>query len=301
MSRSSKLFVLPVMLTGFLLLSPLLLHGSTQPPQEAHLNNQDAGGLKGLKTPFKFVVVGDNRTGMVIYGQLVDEIEKESPAFIVNTGDVIADGGSVDEWNDFVMLSSPLTMPYFLTPGNHEINSRSAEALYKNLVDQPGNKLYYSFEAGDALFVVLDSEEPGKEAKVTGEQYDWLERQLKSSRKKFKFVFVHRPLFPAKMLHFSACLSSHRDCRDSLECLLEKYKVDVLFAGHEHLYKRQYICGVTHITTGGGGAPLYASEKEGGFHHFITVKMDKNSASFRVTDMDGKVRDEFSIIKDKKP
>jgi predicted phosphodiesterase len=301
--RKGKLFVLPALLAGMLFLTPYLLHGSTPsiPPQATHLNNQDPSALKKIRAPFRFVVIGDNRTGTAVYGQLVDAIVKESPAFVVSTGDVISDGKNLEEWNEFVRISSPLTMPYFLTPGNHEISGKAAEAMYKGLVDQPGNKLYYSFEVGDALFIVLDSEEPGKEAKVTGEQYKWLEEQLKGSRDKFKFVFVHRPLYPAKMLHFTACLSRHKDCRDSLECLLEKYKVDVLFAGHEHLYKRQYVCGVTHIITGGGGAPLYASEKEGGFNHYIAITVNDGSASFRVTDIDNRTRDEFSILKDKKP
>ncbi|MGA2192432.1 MAG: metallophosphoesterase [Nitrospirota bacterium] len=297
-SGKFKLVVLPLAVYGIFGLSPFWMHKATPAP-DVHLTNQSASSLKDIKTPFKFVVIGDNRTGVDIYKKFVTDIVKDSPVLVVNTGDVIADGGSGKEWTEFVNASAPLTMPYFLAPGNHEINGRTAEDFYKQEVRQPGTGLYYSFDAGNCLFLVLDSEQPGHVAKVEGEQYAFAEEQLKNSDKKFKFVFIHRPLYPGKFgMHLTDSLNSHKELRDRLESLFEKYKVTVLFCGHEHMYNRQYVNGVTHIITGGGGAPLYTSDKRGGFHHYVLVSVNDDSVCIKVIDDKGNIRDEFSIVKD---
>ncbi|MDA8431577.1 MAG: hypothetical protein M0Z60_01285 [Nitrospiraceae bacterium] len=44
-----------------------------------------------------------------------------------------------------------------------------------------------------------------------------------------------------------------------------------VFVGHEHLYLRSTIDGVTEIITGGGGATLYAGEGKGRFYHFLLI------------------------------
>jgi predicted phosphodiesterase len=81
--------------------------------------------------------------------------------------------------------------------------------------------------------------------------------------------------------------------RDRLQALFVKYNVELVSTGHEHLYERKSVDGVTHIITGGGGAPLYADEKDGGFNHFIVVTVDGDKVSAEVVDGNNKVRDRF--------
>jgi predicted phosphodiesterase len=299
---SLKLVVLPLLAAGFLGFSPFSIQTVPSAPDKppVRILNQNACGLKDLKNPFTFVVIGDNRSGNDIYAKLVSMIAKDDPAFVMNTGDVIMEGGDRSEWDEFATLSKPLTMPYFLTPGNHEIANKVTEKEYKHCATNPGNDLYYSFTAGNALIVVLDSEETGMHAKIAGEQYKWLEDQLKNSDKKFKFVFLHRPLYPAKKLHVVACMSRYKDKRDRLQALFQEYGVDIVFAGHEHLYHRQEICGVTHVITGGGGAPLYATDAHGGFHHYVIGTVGEDEAEFKVIDVNGNIRDQFTISKKEK-
>lgn len=54
-------------------------------------------------------------------------------------------------------MSSPISVPYFLAVGNHDVDDEESERIFKERVSLPGNGLYYSFSAGDALFIVLDS------------------------------------------------------------------------------------------------------------------------------------------------
>ena len=49
--------------------------------------------------------------------------------------------------------------------------------------------------------------------------------------------------------------------------------------------------GIVHVITGGGGAPVYDREEDGGFFHFVRVTVDGDTVSGEVIDISGKVRD----------
>jgi carbamate kinase len=51
--------------------------------------------------------------------------------------------------------------------------------------------------------------------------------------------------------------------------------------------------GVVHVISGGGGAPVYDREENGGFFHFVRVTVDGDKISAEVIDINGKVRDRF--------
>lgn len=285
-----------------LLLSCLLTLLSALPAFAGNARlNTGIAGLKGLKPPFTFVVVGDNRSGTDTYGRIVNMITKDNPSFVVNTGDVTWSRGNGRKWAEFVELSKPLKMPYFIAPGNHEIGNSDDEQFFRENAAEPGNGLYYSFVAGNALFVVLDSEQPGLKSRIDGAQLEWLEGVLKESKEKFKFVFVHRPLYPDRNIgrHYSDSLNKYPASRDRLQALFREYNVDVVFAGHEHLYQKQIKDGVVHVITGGGGAPLYAPDEKGGFHHYIKVTIDRDKAEFDVIDLGRRTRDSLGITKGK--
>jgi acid phosphatase type 7 len=42
-----------------------------------------------------------------------------------------------------------------------------------------------------------------------------------------------------------------------IPALLRQHHIDVVFAGHDHLYERGFGAGLRYVITGGGGAPLY--------------------------------------------
>jgi 3',5'-cyclic AMP phosphodiesterase CpdA len=258
---------------------------------------QKLAALDAIQGKFSFVVVGDNRSGHEIYSKIVALIVERKPDFVVNTGDMIKAPGNKKEWTAFWEMSKPITAPYFLTVGNHDAYAkvRGSEETYKQQVDQPGNELYYSFTAGNSLFIVLDSYLAGEEKKIAGEQLAWLEGVLANSSRKHVFVFLHHPLYtdPAKGQHANDSLDKYPENRDKLQALFAKHGVTAVFAGHEHYYHRRTVDGILHIITGGGGAPLHAREEDGGFHHFIRMTIDGNSVAGEVVDVNGKIRDRF--------
>ena len=253
--------------------------------------------LEKINGKFSFVVLGDNRSGGDVYRKIVSMAMERKPDFIINTGDMIATPGSSDDWAKFWELSKVVTVPYFLTVGNHDAHPKvpRSEKIYKEQVDLPGNELYYSFIAGNSLFIVLDSYIDDQEKRITREQYAWLEGVLANARQKHKFVFLHHPLYTeqGKGRHAGDSLDKHPKDRDRLEALLVKSRVDAVFAGHEHFYQRKSVDGITHIITGGGGAPLYGDEKDGAYYHYIYITVDGDEARAEVVDINGKVRDSF--------
>ncbi len=282
--------ILVALLCGF------LLPTSSLAAQNQHIKEK-LSELANIQGKFSFVVLGDNRSGDDTYKKLVAMAMERKPVFIVNTGDVIAKPGNVQLWDNFWQLSKAVTVPYFLTVGNHDAHPevRSSEQTYKEQVDLPGNELYYSFTAGNSLLVVLDSYISGQEKKISGEQYAWLEALLTSSKLKHKFVFLHHPMYtvPGKGRHAGESLDKHPGDRDRLEALFVKNGVKAVFAGHEHFYQRKTVDGINHVITGGAGAPVYALDEFGGFNHYILVTVDGDKVSAEVADMNGKVRDRF--------
>jgi predicted MPP superfamily phosphohydrolase len=272
----------------------LFAAGSVFSAQDQQIQ-QKLAQLEKLPARFSFVVTGDNRSGDDTYKKLVSIAVDRKPDFIINTGDMITTPGNLEQWAAFWEMSKPIKVPYFLTVGNHDIDSRiaSTQKVYVEQVDLPGNELYYSFIAGNSLFVILDSCQDYR--KITGDQLKWLEGVLKNSSAKHKFVFVHHPLYPEKNRgkHHGNSLDRYPKERDDLQALFVKHKVTMVFTGHEHLYLRKNIDGITHVITGGGGAPLYASEIEGGFNHFVQVTVDNDKVNAQVVDIDGKMRDKF--------
>jgi predicted phosphodiesterase len=263
------------------------------------VSSRQLAALSKIQGSLTFAVLGDTRSGDKVYHDLAARLMEYKPAFVVNTGDMVfmPDRGL---WASFWEQSKPITVPYFLTMGNHDSSDLDDDALYKEEVKLPGNKLYYSFTAGDSLFIVLDSEIPDQDRKITGEQYAWLKKTLSTSDKKHKFVFVHHPLYSEKDRgrHYMACLDKYQQYRDRLAELLKKNKVDIVFAGHEHLYLRKTIDGLTQIITGGGGAPLYTSAESGGFYHFILVTVSGHEVKGEVINIEGRVKDTFQLKKE---
>jgi predicted phosphodiesterase len=258
---------------------------------------QRLSALEKIQGKFTFIVLGDNRSGDQNYRKLVSQAMERRPDFIVNIGDVIDQPGNVRQWDNFWEMSRPITVPYFLAVGNHDVNptGRLSEKTYRDQVDLPGNELYYSFGAGNALFIVLDSQLKDQEKRIIGEQLKWIEKVLASSNRRHTFVFLHHPLYTDlwKGHHSHDSLDKYPEHRDELQALFVKSKVHAVFAGHEHYYEKRTSDGILHIITGGGGAPMYDREEDGGFFHFIQVTVDGDRVSGEVVDITGKVRDKF--------
>ncbi len=142
-------------------------------------------------------------------------------------------------------------------------------------------KDYYSFEWGNALFVVIDpywhsdaavdnqpykdGEEKKKKdpwgATLGKEQYDWLKKTLETTKAKFKFVFAHHVngtgrggAERAKYFEWGGYGQNGQWQFDRfrpgwempIHQLFVKNKVTIFFQGHDHLFARQELDGIVY-------------------------------------------------------
>lgn len=139
---------------------------------------------------------------------------------------------------------------------------------------------YYSWEWGDALFVVVDyywhspvpitgNEVPGVQLpkdpwRVTmgDAQYRWLKRTLEASRARWKFVFAHHVLGggrgAAAIAHeyeWGGYVAKGKDYEfaarrpaweEPVHRLLQRCGVTIFFFGHDHLFAREKVDGVVY-------------------------------------------------------
>jgi len=80
-----------------------------------------------------------------------------------------------------------------------------------------------------------------------------------------------------------------KNARDVL-CLLEGSAVKHVFCSHDHMFRKMFLRhGIVEFISGGGGAPLRGlPAQEGGFYHFMTVKlMADGSVVTRVHRLEG--------------
>jgi len=278
----------------FLVITLVLFAYSSAHAVQAQVIGQKLASLEKINGKFTFAVIGDNRSGDDVYKKIIGMLMERRPDFVINLGDQIIHPGTLSEWKNFWKLSEPVTVPYFLTVGNHDANNKKSEDVYKEQVDLPGNELYYSFTTGNSLFIVLDTYFTGQNKRITAEQYVWLEKLLETTNKRHKFAFLHHPLYPDR-LGFSGSLDAYPLERDRLQKLFVKHRVETVFAGHLHLYLRKTFNGMPQIITGGAGAALIAYEELGGFNHFILMTVDGDNISGEVIDVDNKVKDKFIL------
>ncbi len=238
--------------------------------------------MPGAGGSFRFVVYGDNRGGLPgeqeNHKKIVSAILSidPQPLLIINPGDLVFNGKFItsagdegtfkDEWQLFFDVIRPLAnhSAYYPVFGNHDEDSSLEKtrvfSVFFPFFLENTNATYYSFNAGNVHFIILNSEIDFKQGSA---QYRWLEADLAGIKPETKFVIVniHRPPYTISKTH-----SSDINVRTEIVPLLERHKVDIMFSGHNHLYERTKVIkggventaeGVLYVVAGGGGAPLY--------------------------------------------
>ena len=198
-----------------------------------------------------FAVVSDSHVGAPhsVYPSFIRAIEEAKIDMIIHTGDAINTPGSAREWASFLQITGPENGSISLPETTTYKEPSSLSVFLKYFPES-----YYSFSEGDTLFVLLNTELPGEESTISGEQLAWLKTELKRPFP-YKFVFLHEPLFPVVPLHG---LDRHRQERNRLHRLFAQSGVNLVIAGHDHIYDRMARDGITYVIAGptGGTLPL---------------------------------------------
>ena len=251
---------------------------------------------------FYFAVVGDSGSGGKGQLAVAGLLGRLEPDLILHTGDVVYPAGQERHYDRrFFMPYRHLIkeVPVFPVLGNHDVRKGDGAAFLKNFhppLGSPGStKRYYSFDWGDAHFVALDSElYYDDKGSSTERQKAFLERDLISTRKRLKIAFLHRSPYG------SSRHGGDETIRADLEPLIARHEVNLVFAGHDHIYERTVpIRGVTYVVSGGGGRRLYPAGEgrltacSRSAHHAVLGRVDGGRLSLEAVEPDGTVFDRY--------
>ena len=167
------------------------------------------------------------------------------------------------------------SVPFMATPGNHDYVSVASlvpgadptthDGPYYDVIDVPtngeiggvpsGHELYYSFDYGNAHFMSLNSEigNPLNEMwdwtgvspifSFDGSPFiDWMHADLQANDKPWVVAFIHQPPHTDGSHESGTFYEVYmKAVRENIAPVLESYGVDLLIAGHSHVYERSYL------------------------------------------------------------
>jgi predicted phosphodiesterase len=258
----------------------------------------------GDDSRFSFAVVGDSGSGGKGQLAVAALLERLRPDLVLHTGDVVYPAGQERHYDRrfFAPYRNLIkTVPLFPVLGNHDVRKGNGAAFLENFhppLGSPGStKRYYSFDWGNTHFVALDSElYHGDRGSNPEEQRDFLERDLATTRKRWKVAFLHRSPYG------SSRHGGDEKVREDLEPLFVKHGVDLVFSGHDHVYERTVpITGVTYVVSGGGGRRLYPAgngeltASSVSAHHAVLVRVSGSRLLLETLEVGGKVVDRSEL------
>ena len=180
----------------------------------------------------KFAVLGDTGTGgsdqVAVGRQLANVRGRLSFDFALLLGDNLYGSENPRDYNrKFEVPYKPLLaagVKFYASLGNHDDpNQRMYEHFNMN------GERYYTFKpslTAGVRFFALDSNY------MDPRQLEWLEKELAGSGSDWKIAFFHHPPYA------SGRHGSDEILKKQLEPWFVKYRVNVVFTGHEHFYER---------------------------------------------------------------
>ena len=251
-----------------------------------------------------FFAYGDTRSNPGTHNQVANAMlavcngDSEFQSIIISVGDLVYNGDVESYWDNEFFNNSyygiremVASMPYQSCIGNHE----GSGALFKKYFPYPFvNGRYWSFDYGPAHFVCIDqytSYTPGSA------QYTWIQNDLATTTKPWKFIYLHEPGWSA------GTHPNNTNVQNYIQPLCVQYNVPIVFGGHNHYYARALVDGIEHITTGGGGAPLYQPDTTflhivtaTKVNHFCKIKINKGVLKFTAINLSGAIIDSFTVV-----
>jgi predicted phosphodiesterase len=248
----------------------------------------------------RFIAYGDTRTNPKTHEAVGARFKRHSPDFILHTGDLVAAGKRYDLWSKefFGPLANVIDeVPVLPTIGNHEEDGSN----YLHYVHLPGNELWYSYDVGPLHVLAIDY----RHDKETHEQFEFAKADLLASKAPWKIVTLHHPVFN---------IGGHGTGwgHASYLPLFHEAKVDLVLVGHSHIYERFRPIAtqngveawpITHITTGGGGAPLTTSYPHPALvaraitNHYVVIDVTPTSLRGRAFATNDTLIDSFELKK----
>lgn len=214
--------------------------------------------------------------GRLAYGRLntapylasaVDALMKlpQKPDAVLLTGD-LTDFGRVTEYEHLAELLSPLDIPYYLLPGNHDDRENMRRCFPTHTYLGVGGFIQYSVMVGGVRIVALDSAEHGQSAgRLCISRLAWLTEELERDRTTPTIIAIHHPPFKT--------LIGHMDKIGLLEGVRD---FETIVARHPNI--QRVICGHLHRTIYTTFAKTIASTAPSPAHQ-VCLDLQEDAAS----------------------
>lgn len=306
----------------------LLWQCAPKSPKEKEVILQVSDDFVEIEDSYQVYVIGDwGRNGQYGQQELADMMDiaavQVEPEFIISTGDNFYNNGiaSVDDpyWiSSFenVYKGANLFCDWYVILGNHDYRGNvQAQIDYTNvsrrwqMPDRYFTKDVIADDGATARFVFIDTsplnDEYHHEAKYhqvttqdTTAQLQWIDSVLNVDVD-WKIVVGHHPLYTGgKRKDEKSFVRPH------VEPLLEKHKVAIYFAGHEH--DLQHIKpgqkGTHHVVSGAGSDVRPTGKLDGtvfakAVNGFVSSAITRDSIYNQFIDVNGDVIHQFTIKK----
>lgn len=257
---------------------------------------------------FSFIHITDpqyaSQSDAQIFNNLMSKAYEINPdiAFTYFTGDVVDKGGRNEQWLWFFEASNINRNIVATTTGNHEYYDDNGPGVWfeefydihnnnpKNGAETALNTSYY-FRYNDTLFVTINSEK-----KTMTDQVTWFEKVMEENTDvNFVIVGMHRSMYGSIYASDSVAV------RSNWQKVFDKYGVDLVLSGHDHIYSRSKlvygdhisddpIYGTTYIIGGAGGKKFYNAVENEKYQKVI----EYTSVANIITVSDNKI--EISLI-----
>lgn len=224
---------------------------------------------------FNFIFNGDNHcyanatARATLTETMIESAEKATAStggidFSLNTGDFVAYGTSTSCWEQFHSISATKRMMWAMCPGNHEYYDTSAntihgETYFNRGTNNPsngskgdiGNTYYFTY--GETLFIAIDSESIANYSGHLATMRAWFCDVVENNPHRWIIVYQHRPFYTGDGLNAGQASTSRANWMD----LFDKYGVDLVLAGHNHVYARTGTIVNNATVTGDGEGTTY--------------------------------------------
>ncbi len=231
---------------------------------------------------FKFVVWGDSQfENPDVFERYVKETNLLQPAFVIQLGDMIT-GYTYDkdkireQWSRFKKQIEPLTVPFYPTPGNHDVTTTETESLYAEVWGH--DRFYYSFDYENSHFIILDTSLHARENEIPQEEREWLARDLEE-HKNLGNIFV--------TLHVAFFLNPDEDW-NSIHNLLKQYPVRAVFAGNSHIYDHKLMDNIHYFVVNTSGSMNFENHLTGYSHGILYMSVNDTDVQYAVLS-DGRI------------
>jgi hypothetical protein len=284
---------------------------------------------------FRFAAIGDTQRGDkpkidTLERTLFGMIAEWKPALLLHLGDMLpvgrGDSHAIHEsWFRAQECNNVFRANFFMAPtsGNHCWKGKGRGWYTDYFANMPGMgsgarpPFFYSFDAGNAHFVSLNTEvEKGKDKDAANrrndlpfsynEQLAWLDKDLAGTKATWKVIFFHKPLHTVG--HYPATDQFRKD----VGALCDKYGVQLLLSGHDHSYQKTWRInnvtrgrsdkGTVQVVSGGGGGSLFDRKLAADWNivhvkifHYLRVEVDSDEMRFHAVDAQNQVFDSWRL------